>query len=80
MSQSSMTFEGMTGSGGRATSEYGLALVYQPRRSGHVSFQAFGGGFQLGEGGLDATDVLTRLSDGFRGLGDQLGDPNGLAR
>jgi hypothetical protein len=60
---------------GRATSEYGFALVYQPLGFGHGSLQTLGRGFQPGEGGLDAADVTARLCDGYRGLADQIDDP-----
>jgi hypothetical protein len=75
ISHSSMVSEGMTGFRGRATSKYGFALVNQPVGFGQVSFQAISGRFQLGEGSLDATNILIRASDGFRGLADQIGDP-----
>jgi hypothetical protein len=51
------------------------ALVHQPLGLGQVGFQAFSGRCQLGEGRLDATNVLTRMRDGFRGLADEIGDP-----
>src|ERR1700692_1742158 len=31
--------------------------------------------FSLAKGSLDATNVLMRVSDGFRSLADQIGDP-----
>jgi hypothetical protein len=67
MSHSSTASEGNDGFRGRAISEYGSLSS--------ISFQAFGGRFQLREGSLDATNVLVRVSDGFLGLANQLGYP-----